>query len=495
MSTRRYKAPENRHQINLLPPSLDEYVAEGNHVRAIDAYVNSLDLEQQGFLRASGMLKAGQPAYDPRDLLKLFIYGYLNKVRSSRCMERETRRNLELIWLLGQLQPSYKTIADFRKSNAKALAECNKNFILLCRELELFGGDTVGIDGSFFQANASKASVSTEENLKKQLVALEKDIADWQARLAENDHQDDQAGGSSEIEDEALSEKLAALKEKQLAKQEQLAILKKSDQTQLSKTDPDSRLLRKRGQSLNGYNVQIAVDEKHKLLVASDVTNDGNDSHQLAPMSERAKEVLQVESLTVLADAGYYESEQLKLCEEQAITAFVAIPDTTKRFKKDGRYAKESFKYDQENNHYVCPQGLILKQVGQPYRNNNKFYLRYRSRSSDCKNCPMRSQCMTEKGAAREINRWVDEDVLERHQQRMDNSKDKMRLRSALAEHPFGTLKRRAGWDHFLVRGFEKVKGEWGIMALCYNFTRVLNILGMDEFIKYLEERKQSLAA
>lgn len=326
MPARRYKAGQCRLQESLLPPRLEDYVDQGNHVRAIDAYVNSLDLAQLGFLHAAGRAaQAGQPAYDPADLLKLYMYGYTNKVRSSRCLERETQRNLEVIWLLGGLTPSYKTIADFRKHNARALMRVNREFTLLCRELALFGGHTVGIDGSFFRANASKGSIHTQDKLKKQIASLEQDIEAWHAELDQNDRQDGRPDTPTTTEDPSLTTKLEAMQEKLAAKQEQLQTLEASGDKQVSTTDPDARRLTKRGQSVSGYNVQIAVDDKHKLIAASGVTNEGNDSHQLAPMAEKTKAALGVETLTALSDAGYYESDQLKQCEDNGVTAYVAI--------------------------------------------------------------------------------------------------------------------------------------------------------------------------
>lgn len=491
MPARRYKTGQCRLQESLLPPRLDDYVDQGNHVRAIDAYVDSLDLAHLGFLHAAGSAtQAGQPAYDPADLLKLYMYGYTNKVRSSRCLERETRRNLEVIWLLGGLAPSYKTIADFRKHNARALVRVNREFTLLCRELALFGGHTVGIDGSFFRANASKSSIHTQDKLKKQVASLEQDIEAWHTELDQNDRQDSRPDTPATTEDPSLTTKLEAMQEKLAAKQEQLQTLEASGDKQISTTDPDARRLTKRGQSVSGYNVQIAVDDEHKLIAASEVTNEGNDSHQLAPMAERAKEALDVESLTALSDAGYYESDQLKQCEDNGVTAYVAIPNTAKRFDQNGRFSRQAFTYDAERDVYLCPRGQLLSRTGGQALINQKHYHRYRSSARTCAECPLREQCLSDKGTFREIYRWEHEEVLDRHRQRMEaDQEDRMRQRSALAEHPFGTLKCRSGWTHFLVRSFKKVRGEWNLMALCYNFSRVISILGMDGLMERLDPK------
>lgn len=496
MSSRRYKRGQCRQQTSLLPMSLEDYVDEENHVRAIDAYVNGLNLAKLGFQHASGNRRAGQPAYDPGDLLKLYIYGYTHKVRSSRALESEVRRNLEVIWLIGHLSPSYKTIADFRKHNAKALQRANREFALLCRELALFGGQTVGIDGSFFQGNASKSSIYTRTRLKKQVEALERDIAAWHEQLEHNDREDAPPSDTPTTDDQALTTKLEAMKAKLATTQAQLQTLEDSGETQLSTTDPDARLLRKGGQSLSGYNVQIAVDERHKLIAASEVTNAGNDNHQLAPMAEQAKDTMDVEELTALADSGYYENDQFKQCELRGVTAFVGIPDRTQRFEKAGRFSRHAFIYDPERDAYHCPQGQVLPRTGGLSVINGKSFRRYRSSRRQCADCPLRAQCLTVTGTYREIYRWVDEHVVERHRERMENDGPAMmRRRGALAEHPFGTLKRRAGWDHFLVRGFEKVRGEWSLMALCYNFSRVINILGMEQVIAYCQQKNAASGA
>ena len=494
MTSRRYKAVSNRHQISLLPPSIEDYVPETNPVRAIDAYVSTLDLAKQGFQNTSGGILAGQPAYPPEALLKLYLYGYINKVRSSRRLERETYRNLEVIWLVEALRPSYKTIADFRKNNSKALTATNRDFVLLCKELQLFGGETLGIDGSFFKADASKDSIYTEDKLDKQLQQLEQKINAYQEQLALQDEADNQAGLGSLIEDQQLNEKIAALKEKQAIKKALQKRLQENDSKQLATVDPDARLLSKRGQTIAGYNVQIAVDAKHKLIVAEAVTQDGNDTQLLMPMIDKAQDILESTNLTVLADSGYYEGNQIKQCEDQHIIAYVAIPDKSKAIKAQGRYTRDQFSFNAETDTYTCPQGMPLTRYGTLHQINNKCYARYKSKVSACKQCPVPSQCLTDKATAKQLMRWEHEEVAERHQVRMQNSKAIMRQRGALVEHPFGTLKRRAGWDHFLMRGLEKSKGEFSLMVLGYNFTRVLNILGMDMLRDYCVQRSENEA-
>lgn len=491
---RSYKSGENRDQSTLFPMSLDEYVESNNSVRAIDAYVETLDLHQLGFKNTQYASTCGQPAYNPADLLKLYLYGYINSVRSSRKLERETYRNIEVMWLLGNLQPCYKTIANFRKDNPVSLKATNRDFILLCRELSLFGGKKIAIDGSYFRGNASKASIYTQDKLERQLNKLNKQIEDYQKELDANDNREAQAGLGGDTKDPELNEKLALLKKRQARKQQQVEKLTNSNETQLSTTDPDARLLQKPGQLVSGYNVQSVVDDKHQLIVESKVTNAGNDFHQLYVMAEKAKKTLGVEKIIALADGGYYEGINLKQCEENHITAYVPIPDKSKPAKKQGRFTREAFTYDEEQRLYYCPQGNTLEQKGKPYEQNGKMHIRYASKISQCKACPVKKDCLSKKAKRREVHRWEHESVLERHRERMQNTKEEMRQRAALVEHPFGTLKDRAGYTyHFLVRGFKKVQGEWSIMALGYNFTRVLNILGIKGFIDYCACRKRNI--
>ena len=489
MTSRRYKIPANRHQQMLLPESIEAYVEEDNPVRAIDVYVDTLDLSTMQFKYTKTKKQAGQPAYDPACLLKLYLYGYINKVRSSRRLEKETHRNLEVIWLMGKLQPSYKTICNFRKNNAEALKLVNRDFIVLCKELELLGGEIVGIDGSFFSGNASKASIYTEAKLNAQLEEIERQIEEYQQQLNQQDQYDDEAGKGSLVSDGQLGKKLQQIREKQIKKKGLSKQLKASNHTQISTTDPDARLLRKRGQSTAGYNVQIGVDSKHKLIVHSSVTNDGNDTHQLSTVAIEAKALFEVDRLIAIADSGYYESEQIKRCEDCNITTYVAIPDKSKKVRAQGRYTRDAFYYDKEADIYLCPQGEKLTRVGVPRKIQNKVQLFYTSKKSICKQCTVRKDCLAENSTARQIGRWEYEEVAERHKQRMKNSGHWMRLRSALAEHPFGTLKQRAGWSHFLVRGLEKVSGELSLMIVCYNFTRLLSILGINAFKRICEQR------
>ena len=489
MTNRIFKAGISRDQASFLPARVEDYVDHNNPVRAIEAFVAALDLEKLGFRHAGPGGGAGQPPYDPADLLKLYLYGYTNRVRSSRALEREAGRNLEVIWLMKQLVPGYRTIATFRQENWKALKAANRDFVLMLRQLDLIGGEVVAIDGAFFDGNASKASIKTQRKLAKRLAEIEQEIEAYGAMLKANDSAEAErpsAGGDGGGDGGDLAQKVAALMARRATLQADLARLDESGETQLSRTDPDARLLSKNGQVVAGYNVQIAVDDKHELIAASEVVNDGNDSDQLHRMAKAAKDELGVETLTALADTGYYNGAALKACEEDGIVAYVPQARRTARLEAQDRISHEAFAYEAEADIYRCPAGKQLSPMEGRKTNGSRLEIRYVSRKSDCNGCALRSRCLSAKTPRRTIYRWEHEAVLDRHRARMQDANAQMRRRAELAEHPFGTLKCRAGYRHFLVRGFDKVRGEWSLMALCYNFSRVLSILGFDKLMAYL---------
>lgn len=502
MTNRTFKTGESRDQASLLPPRIEDYVGPDNPVRAIESFVCALDLAKLGFRHADRSAEeAGQPPYDPADLLKLYLYGYINQVRSSRRLEREACRNLELIWLLKNLQPGYRTIANFRKENWKALKAANRNFVLLVRELGLVGGTVVAIDGSFFHGDASKASIFTRKRLAEQIARLEQEIEAYGKSLEDNDaaeakepSKDRAAGDGGGGEGGDIGTKLAELMAKRLRAQADLARLEESGETQLSLTDPDARLLVKSGQGVAGYNVQIAVDDKHKLIVESEVVNDSSDVGQLHAMAKAAKDTLEAEALQALADEGYYSSLELKACEDDGIKAYVPVPEGNTQPEK-GRFSLKDFSYDATADVYHCPAGKPLRPTKGRFTNTSgRVEIRYLGRKATCGACPLRARCLSPKAAQRSIGRWEHEDVLDRHRTRMQGAAELMRRRSGIVEHPFGTLKCRAGYRHFLVRGFDKVRGEWSLMALCYNFTRALNILGFEEFVAQIAAKAKALA-
>lgn len=486
MNKRRYKQGQNRQQGMLMPPRVEEYVTEENPVRAIDAYVDSLDIAALGFGHTCGGLSPGQPAYPPGMLVKLYLYGYLNHIRSSRKLEKETQRNLEVIWLMEGLRPSYKTIADFRKDNLEALKGVNKDFLQVCKELGLFGGELVGIDGSFFHGNVNRRNIYTEKQLQKALEKLEKQIENYLEEMDRADEEED----SVEVDGKSMKEKLTALKERQQKHKERLKKLRESGEKQLAEVDEEARLLFKNGKSVAGYNVQIAVDEKHKLLIACEVTNEGNDLKQLAPMAKQAKQVLGVETLKAVADTGYFNGQHFKACIEAGITPYVPEQDSQKRMLRQGRFSRRDFHYNAELDGYECPAGQLLGRSGSYVNKSGKLMLRYRCKTPICAQCEYKARCLSKKVPFRQIDRWEHEEIVEAHRERMcQQGGEKMRQRAVLVEHPFATLKLDGGHSHFLLRGKEKVSTEAALLMLSYNLKRVLNILGVETFRTYCLQR------
>ncbi len=486
MKKRHHKQGTHRGQGFLLPPSIEEYVGPDNPVRAIESYVESLDVEKLGFKNAGGELKAGQPAYHPKMHLKLYLYGYLNRVRSSRRLAAECQRNLEVIWLVEGQKPSHQSIADFRADNLEALKQVTKDFVQVCKELDLFGAELVAIDGSFMRGNVGKDSIYTVERLKRAIRYIEADTATY---LREVEQGDQQEKGVSEKAGEG-QEKLARLQAVQAKRKEQLEQLETSGETQIAEVDEDARLLSKKGHgTIAGYNVQAAVDSKHSLLVVVEAVKDGNDEQQLAPMGLAAKAELEVEQLTTTQDMGYFNAQQIQRCEEAGITPYVPEPDKQAQVRQAGRFTRDDFTYDAQANVYRCPQGQELK-FSTTSRKGEKVLYFYRSSIPVCAQCPLKSQCLPKKNRCRTLSRWAHEALIEAHRKRM--AKDgpvKMRQRAAMVEHVFGTLKQWCGWTHFLLRGLEKVRAELSLMMLAYNFKRVLTIFGLAAFRAYCMTR------
>lgn len=464
----------DRNQTLQFPPRLDDYISAENPVRFLDVFVDQLDLQAMGFSHVETAVE-GRPPYHPGDLLKLYLYGYLNRVRSSRCLERESQRNVEVMWLLKGLTPDHKTIADFRKVHPKALKQVFREFIELCKALELFGGEIVAIDGSKFLAVNSAQRNYSEKKLEKALKEIDEKLHRYLQALDANDAANPVPSG---LAPEQLQQKIEVLKERQAKYQQIQAQLAESGETQISLTDPDSRSM-KMGQGTDvAYNVQIAVDGKYKLIAVAEVTNQVTDQAQLSPMATQTKAMLEVEALTVLADRGYYDGEEVKQCLELGITPNIAKPITSVNQKR-GRFTKQDFRYDAEHDVYHCPAGQELEfrfdavELGRHIR----YY-----RTSACKNCQLKDQCTTNRDGRR-ITRWVDEHLLEEMAQRLKAHPEYRIERSSLVEHPFGTLKRGMNQGYFLLKGLEKVRGEFSLSALAYNLKRVFNIVGLEKLI------------
>jgi transposase len=461
----------DRGQSTLFPALLDDYVAEDNPVRAVDIFVDGLDLDKLGFVGVQP-LDTGRPGYHPGMMLKLYIYGYLNRVPSSRRLERECQRNIEMIWLTGRLAPDFKTIADFRKDNGKAIREVCREFVALCHKLGLLSAASVAIDGSKFKAVNARDKNFTEAKMKRRLERIEESIARYIAQLETADRRGD-----------AVPEaKVARFKDKIVKLNEEIARLSvikaemtRSKDKQISLTDPDARSMATSGRDTGivGYNVQTAVDTKNHLIVAHEVTNVGTDRHQLLNMAEQARTEMGAETLDAVADRGYYEGEEIKACEEAGITVTLPKPQTSGA-KAAGRFGKQDFVYVAAEDVYRCPAGERLT-----YRftseDNGKKLRRYWTGA--CKTCALKAQCTT--GHERHIARWEHESVLEKVQDRLDRNPAAMGVRRQTVEHPFGTIKCWMGWTHFLTKRLPKVAAEMALNVLAYNMKRVMMIMGV----------------
>src|SRR3974390_710865 len=473
---KRFIEAADRSQLTLLPECLDDWVDESNPVRVVDAFVDALDLKNLGF---DGMAPevTGRPSYHPSVLLKLYVYGYLNRVQSSRRLEREADRNVEVMWLLGRLAPDHKTIADFRKDNGLALRKVCARFVELCREMGLFATASVAIDGSKFKAVNNRDKNFTKAKVQRRRAQLEESVARYLSQLDTADRQEPTEALAAKVT--RLNEKLTKLKE-EMGK---LAVYEKqmlaSHDQQISLTDPDSRSMATsgRGSGVVGYKVRVAVETEHHLIVAHEVTNSGSDRAQLANMAKQAKAVLQVETLEAVADRGYFSSPEILACHEAGITVTLPKPDTSGA-KSDGRFGRQDFVYLPEEDAYRCPAG---ERLTYRYTNEEDGKVLRRYWTTACENCSLKSQCTT--GPQRRIARWEHEHLLEAVKQRLDANPEAMRQRRETVEHPFGTMKARMGATHFLTKTLPKVAAEMALSVLAYNLTRVMNIVGIKPLI------------
>jgi len=475
-----YIAGSDRGEALLLPEVLDDYITPENPVRFIDAFVAQLDLGRAGFSNAQ-LKETGRPPYDPGDLLRLYLYGYLNRVRSSRGLEREAARNLELIWLLRKLRPDFKTIADFRRDNGKAIKAVGREFILLCRKLELFGGELVAIDSTKIKAQNSKGRNYSAAKLKALLAEIENKVKAYLKELDQSDAQEEAGradSGTPRLSVAELKQKIGQLKERKEELQSLAQDLAKSGATQVSLTDPDSRAMSMGRGSTVGYNVQTAVDAKHSLIVDTQVTNTTSDLGALGTMALKAQEALGAEKLSVVADKGYYNGKEVLLCDTIGVSAYVAKPLTSANTAR-GLYGKESFKYDARENCYICPAGQKLTYR---FATNEKGRAIYYYRASGCKSCPLKARCTRNK-ENRTITRLAAEEVQERMAERVAANPQIMRRRKAIIEHCFGTIKRSLGYDYFLCRGMRNVATEVNLTVLAYNLKRACNLVGVKNLI------------
>jgi len=474
---RRFIEGENRQQVTLMPECLDDYIGEDNPVRVVDAFVDELDLYASGF---EGVEPAatGRPSYHPSVLLKLYIYGYLNRIQSSRRLEREAQRNVELMWLTGRLAPDFKTIADFRHDNGQGIRNVCRRFIVLCRELKLFTSAVVAIDGSKFKAVNSRDRNFTPGKIDGRQKQIEQSIQRYLDALETADRTQP---AEVEAKTERLQDKIKKLREQMKQLDDTREELKQVSDGQRSLTDPDARSMNSQatGSGLVGYNVQAAVDTKHHLIVAHEVTNVGNDRAQLSKMAKAAREAMGKSKLHALADRGYFNGTELKACEDVGITAFVPKPMTSGA-KAVGRFDKSDFIYIAKDDEYQCPAGeRAIYRFSTLERNGLNAHVYW---TSACPTCAIKDQCTT--GEYRRIRRWEHEEVLERVQQRLDKKPEAMTLRRRTVEHVFGTLKHWMGSTHFLTKTLAHVGTEMSLHVLAYNIKRVIAILGLSKTMK-----------
>ena len=475
---KRFIEGENRFQSTLFPESLDDYIAPDNAVRVVDAFINKLDLQELGFNRAQPST-TGRPGYQPATLLKIYVYGYLNRLQSSRRLERESHRNVELIWLTGRLMPDFKTIADFRKDNRKAIRRVCTEFVGVCRELELFSATLVAIDGSKFKAVNSRDKNFTRKSVKRRLQKTQANIDRYLAKLDAVDREEPEI---REVTAAQLQQKIASMEAKMEELQAHEAEVEAHPDHQVSLTDPDARSMMKAGGgSTVSYNVQTAVDSKHHLIAAHEVTNAAIDRNQLSSMAGKARSALDTKILTVIADPGYYKGEEIVACYDADITALVPKTDTSSS-KAHGRYSKADFCYDAEQNEYICPAGQRLTYRFDSVEDGKRLwvYMTYQ-----CSTCPLQSKCTT--GNAKRLKRWEKEDILDAADALLKKNPDAMRQRKRLVEHPYGTIKHWMGSTHFLMKRLPNVQAEMSLHVLAYNLRRAINILGVPRIMEQLQ--------
>jgi len=482
---KRFIEGDDRTQSTLFPAMLADYIDEDNPVRVIDAFVDALDLGELGF---NGIVPeaTGRPSYHPSVLLKIYVYGYLNRIASSRRLERETHRNIEMMWLTGRLMPDFKTIANFRKVNAKALRAVCREFVVLCRNLDLFADALVAIDSSKFKAVNRRDRNFTVAKMKSRLEQVEASIDRYLVAL---DRADCQEPEIAEARKARLQDKISSLKEQMEQLKALEAEMLETPDKQLSLSDPDARSMMTsgRGSGTVGYNVQAAIDAKHHLIVDHEVTNTGLDTDQLSRMAKGAKDAMGTDDLTVVADRGYFEGEQLRACDEAGIITFVPKP-LRPGTKGKGRFGKQDFVYLADEDAYRCPAGEKLTRRYISVENGKTQHV-YATRA--CRDCPLREKCTP--GTRRRINLWEHEVVLEAVQRRLDLDPGKMAVRRCTAEHPFGTLKSWMGATHFLTRTMERVSAEMSLHVLAYNMKRMIKIMGIGPLLAAIRAYGEAL--
>lgn len=471
---------------------LDEHICQDNPVRFIDAFVEHLDLSQTGF-SINAIKTEGRRAFNPKIFLKLYLYGYLNGLRSSRKLERECTRNIEVQWLLGKLVPNYHSIADFRKLNPVALKSTFKLFVLFLKDADLIAGEVVAIDGTKVRASNSKKNNYNQKKIDRQLAYIEEKTNEYLAELAANDTKEDP------IKVSKVQQQIDRLKHNKLGYEQLQTQLVASGQPQISTTDSDARALLVQGQVVEvAYNVQAAVDDKHKLVVATHTIN-RNDRNAMSGMVLETKANIEPEQLTVLLDKGYHNGREIHTCQAAEVTTIVAVPTIVNSNEKGTQpeYLVTKFTYDKQKDCYTCPQGETLKTTGKWHHKSRELNAGYRFkkyRTPACKTCPVRNLCTSKADGRREIERSEYAEAVEKNAANYKANTQLYRKRQEINEHIFGTIKRQWGYYYTNLRGLEKVNGEMALIATVYNIRRCINILGMEKLLAKLKNWKPDYA-
>jgi len=477
----------DREQITLFPESVDDYISFDNAVRFLDAFVDHLDMASLGFKHAS-LRETGRPPYHPGDLLKLYLYGYINRIRSSRLLERESKRNLEVMWLLKRLSPDHKTISDFRRSNSRALREVFKQFVLLCKSLSLFSAELVAIDSTKFKASNSRARVKDRDQLERAIIRVEESISYYLEQLDQNDEDDDGDESKGSLSKEELQKKIEYLNKRKKGLEAAANEIKNSGDKHISMTDSDSRLMKNEGRIQPSYNVHAAVDSKNSLILGYEISQNAADNNYLSVLAISSKQSLDAEELTVCADAGYYDTTDIKECEDNSITTYVPIPGQ-KVSKKTGvpqpDFYHDRFLYDGDSDTYHCPAGCVMSYYTTTKKSDGRRVRIYRTVA--CKDCAVRFSC-TISPRGRYIYRWEHEAVLDRLKQRLKDNPQIIKERKEIIEHIFGALKKIWGYNSLLVRGLQNISSEIALMSLTYNMRRALSIVGTQRLIYHLQQ-------
>lgn len=470
---------QGRNQVTLFPEALDDFIDTENPVRVIDAFVDELNLASLGFNKVTPK-NTGRPGYHPATMLKLYIYGYLNRVQSSRRLERETQRNVELMWLLERLTPDFKTIADFRKDNGTGIKNACRQFVELCRQMNMFADAVVAIDGSKFKAVNAKKNNFTPQKAKDHIARIESSISEYLSKLDSAD-----ANDKSDKDTALMKDKLAWLQNRLSELQEIETKVNAHPDKQLSSTDPDARLMKTDNMNRQVcYNVQTAVDTKHHLIVSHDITM-STDRGQLTPVTMQTQEALNRKDITVIADKGYFSRNDIKATQDLGATALVPQTDTSGS-KKKGIFNKSLFKYDKDKDIYICPAGEVL-----PHRRNTfesgleqKVYVNHIA----CRDCKIRAQCTQSKADPRKMRRWIHEADIDAMQARLDAAPETTVIRKQTVEHPFGTIKMWMGASHFLMKRKNNVSTEMSLHVLAYNLKRMMSIVGIPTLLAAMQE-------